>query len=53
MLLSNKNFEEFSKSRGEFRTQGSIYDGAFFWTYLMAYYFRNKNSIIDVRLGYV
>ena len=26
-----KTFEELSKSRGVFRTQVSIYDGAFFW----------------------
>ena len=48
-----KTFEELSKSRGVFRTQVSIYDGAFFWKHLMAYYFRNKNSITDVRLSYI
>ena len=29
-----------SKSRGEFRTQASIYDRVFLWIYLTAYYFR-------------
>ena len=48
-----KLLKESSKSRGVFRTQASIYDGAFLWIYLTAYYFRNKSSIIDVRLGYI
>ena len=30
--------------------QGSTW--SFLWIYFKAYYFRNKNSIIDVRLGY-
>ena len=34
-----------SKSRGVFRTQKSIYDGAFLWIYLTVYYFHNKISI--------
>ena len=46
-------FEESSKSRGVFRTQASIYGGAFLWIYLTAYYFCNKSSVIDVRLGYI
>ena len=29
-FLKKNNFEESSKSRGLFRTQASIYDGAFF-----------------------
>ena len=41
------------KNRGVVRTQVSIYDGAFSWIYLTAYYFRNKSSIIDVRLCYI
>ena len=36
---SNEMFEESSKSRGVFKTQASIYDGAFLWVYLPAYYF--------------
>ena len=39
--------------RGVFRTQAKIYDGAFLGMYLTAYYFHNKSSIIDVRLGYI
>ena len=46
-------FKESSKNIGVFRTQASIYDGAFLWIYLMDYYICNKNSIIDVRLGYI
>ena len=42
-----------SKSRGVFRTWASIYNGVFLWTYLTAYYFCNKSSIIDVWLGYI
>ena len=45
--------KESSKSRGVFRTQASIYDGAFLWIYLMDYYICNKNSITDVQLGYI
>ena len=54
-------FEEFSKSRDIFRTQASIYDGAFceytlrltiFAIKGQSYYFRNKRSIIELRLGY-
>ena len=30
----------------------SIYDGAFLWIYLTAYYFRNISSIIHARLSY-
>ena len=44
-------FKESSRSRGVFRTQASIYDGAFLWINLTDYYFCNKSSIIDVRLG--
>ena len=46
-------FEKSSKSRGVFGTQASIYDEAFSWIYLTAYFFHNKSSIIDVQLGYV
>ena len=45
--------KESSKRRGVFRTQVSIYGGAFLWIYLMVYYFCNKSFIIDVRLGYM
>ena len=38
---------------GVFRTQGSIFDGTFLWIYLTAYYFCNKVSTIDLRLGYI
>ena len=41
------------KSRGVFRTQASIYDGALLWIYLTACYFCNKSSIIDVLLGHM
>ena len=45
-------FKESSKNRGVFKTQASIYDGAFceytYWIYIC-----NKNFIIDVRLGYI
>ena len=51
--LKNKTFEESLKSRGVFRTHASIYDGAFLWIYLAALYFRNINSNIDLRLGYI
>ena len=37
---------------GLFRTQASIYVGAFLWIYLTTYYFPNKSFIIDVQLGY-
>ena len=37
------------KSRGVFRTQENIYDEAYFQ--LTTYYFLQKNSIIDGRLG--
>ena len=51
---SNKYTFEDSPKRGDiFRTEASNYDGAFLWIYLTAYYFRNKSSIIDVRLGYI
>ena len=40
------------QKRGVFITQASIYDGAFLWIYLTAYYFRNKSSIIVVWLVY-
>ena len=29
-----------------------MYDGAFLWIHLTAYYFCNKSSIEDARLGY-
>ena len=48
-----KLFEESSKRGDVFWTQVCIYSGAFLWIYLTAYYFRNKNSIIDNRPGYM
>ena len=48
-----KSQKRISKSRGVFRTQVGIYDGAFLWVHLTAYYFRNKSSITNVRLGYI
>ena len=48
-----KEIKRSPKSRGLFRTQASIYDGVFLRIYLTAYYFCNKNSIIDVLLGYI
>ena len=36
--LKSRTFEESSKSRGVFRTQASMYDGAFLWIYLTACY---------------
>ena len=44
-------FKGSSKSKGVFRTQVSIYDSAFLWMHLAAYYFCNKIFIADVRLG--
>ena len=53
-------FDESSKSRGVYRTQASIYDGAFLWIcnslvneFLTATYFCNKSSITDIGLGYM
>ena len=46
-------FKESSKRRGVFRTQASIYDGAFLRIYLAAYYFHNESFIIDVQLVYL
>ena len=46
-------FKESSKSRGVFRTQASIYDGAFLWINLTDYYFCNKSCIIDVRCSII
>ena len=47
-----KTFEESSsRSRCVFGTQASTHVGAFLWINLKAYYFHNKNSIIDVQLG--
>ena len=48
-----KEVKESSKSRSILRTQARIYDGAFLWIYSTTYYFSNKSSIIDVRMGYV
>ena len=48
IMWRNKTFKESSKSWGVFRTQASIYDGAFLWIYLTVYYFCNKSFIIDV-----
>ena len=42
-----------TKSRGVFKTQASICDGDIWWIYLTAYYFNNKSSFINVRLGYI
>ena len=53
MLKRNKTLKESSKSRDVFIIQASIYDGASLWIYLTAYYLSNKNSIIDVWLGYI
>ena len=53
ILYRNKTSKEPSKSRGAFRTQTSINNGAFLWIYLTAYYFRNKSFIVDVRLVYM
>ena len=39
--------------RGMFRTQASIYDGAFLWIYPTAYNFCNKTPFTDVPLGYI
>ena len=44
-LLKAESF----KSRGEFRTQASINNGAFLWNN----YSRNKRLIIDVRMLYI
>ena len=41
------------KSRGVFRTQASINDGAFYWIYWTAYYLCNKSSIIEIWLNYM
>ena len=51
-MQRNKTFEELSKSRGVFRTQVSIYDGAL-GKNLTDYYFCHKSFIIDVRLSYI
>ena len=53
-ILGSRNIKYLKeiKSRGVFRTQASVYEAAFLWIYLTAYYFCNKSSIIDVRLGY-
>ena len=48
-----KEIKRSPKTRGLFRIQESIYDGVFLRIYLTAYYFCNKNSIIDVLLGYI
>ena len=40
ILWRKKAFKDSSKSRGVFRTQGNIYDGAFLWIYLRTYYFQ-------------
>ena len=48
-----KEIKRSPKTRGLFRIQASIYDGDFLRIYLTAYYFCNKNSIIDVLLGYI
>ena len=47
-----KYFKEI-KSRDVFRTQTSIYNGAFLWIYLTACYLCIKSSTIDVPLGYI
>ena len=40
--LRNRTFKESSKSRGVFRAQASIYDGAFLWIYLAALFLQLK-----------
>ena len=45
--------ESSSENRGVFRTQASIYNGAFLWIDLTAYFVCNKSSILDVLLDYV
>ena len=52
-VLRNKTFEESWKRKGTFRNQARSSDEAFSRIYLTAYYFRNKSSIIDVRLVYI
>ena len=53
MWSTLKKLNVSSKTRGVFRTQVNIYDEAFLWIYLLAYYFGNKSFIIDIRLGYI
>ena len=48
-----KRLKSLQKSRGVFRTQVNIYDTAFLWIYLTAYYFLNKSPITHVQLGYI
>ena len=57
-LLKGHSKMTYGEGEGEryplvFRTQVSINDGAFLGIYLTAYYFRNKNFIINVRMGYI
>ena len=53
ILIKTEIIESQFKSFSEniFRTQVSIYDGGFLWIYSAAYYFCNKSSVTDVRLG--
>ena len=43
ILSRNKTFKESPKSRGVFRNQASIYDGALLWIYSTTYYFAIKS----------
>ena len=45
MWITPETFEESSKTRKVFRAQASIYDGAFLWICLTAYYFGDQGSI--------
>ena len=51
MFVELKEVKYFKEK--QISTQASIYDRAFLWIYLMAYNFRYKISIIDVRLVYI
>ena len=52
-FIEIKCLKSLQKAEAYLRNQASIYDGAFLWVYLTAYYFRNKSFIIDVQLGYI
>ena len=46
-----KRLKSLQKVEAYFRTQVSIYDGAFLRIYLTAYYFSNESYIKDVPVG--
>ena len=52
-LIMQNTLKSLMSWRVVFRTQASIYHGAFLWLYLKAYYFCNKSSITDVRLDFM